>query len=174
MTPPLTRDFLSSLIRDLTLDLTPDGRLKTAMAIDLLAAWDERDAMDKAYHETVAHCEQWIARAEAAAIRDGHKPGGGVMERLPAAPLPDDVIDRVAKEVAAQVRDHIAQMYPDAARAVAWNSASLSIQGVVKNTMAEAGRAAEGGRINLWLQETARRRINMAKTYRDAGIRMPE
>lgn len=34
---------------------------------------------------------------------------------LPAAPLPDDVIDRVAKEVAAQVRDHIEQMYPAAA-----------------------------------------------------------
>ena len=41
-------------------------------------------------------------------------------ENLPATPLPDDVIDRVAREVAAQVSDHIEFMYPDAAAAVAW------------------------------------------------------
>lgn len=36
---------------------------------------------------------------------------------LPAVPLGDDVIDRVAREIAAQVADHIESMYPDAARA---------------------------------------------------------
>ena len=90
------------------------------------------------------------------------------MDSLPIVPLPDDVIDRVAKEVAAQVRDHIQQMYPDAARAVAWKSAALSIQGVVRNTMASAGRAAESGTINQWLRDTAVARVRVAAHYRKA------
>lgn len=90
------------------------------------------------------------------------------MDGLPIVPLPDDVIDRVAKEVAAQVRDHIQQMYPSAARAVAWASASRSIQGVVRNTMASAGRAAENGTINQWLHNTAVARVRVAQQHRKA------
>lgn len=89
---------------------------------------------------------------------------------LPARPLPDDVIDQVAREVALQVRDHIAMMYPAAAQAVAWDSASRSIQGVVRNTMAAAGRAAEEGRIEKWLVDTATSRRRSVKAFRDAGI----
>ena len=90
------------------------------------------------------------------------------MGDIPARPLPDDVIDRVAREVAAQVRDHIEQMYPAASRAVAWQSASLSIQGVVRNTMSAAGRAAEEGRIETWLSETAASRRRWVKSWRNA------
>jgi len=87
---------------------------------------------------------------------------------LPARPLPDDVIDRIAREVALQVRDHIAIMYPAAAEAVAWNSASRSIQGVVRNTMADAGKAAESGRIEAWLTDTAAARRRWVKSWRNA------
>jgi len=86
---------------------------------------------------------------------------------VPAKPLPDDVIDRVAREVAAQVRDHIEHMYPAAAAAVAWRSAGLSIQGVVRNSMAAAGRAAESGKIDAWLTETAAARCRLAKMWRE-------
>lgn len=51
---------------------------------------------------------------------------------LPAAPLPDDIIDRIAKEVAAQVRAHIEYAYPAAAAAVAWFSAAFgNINGLI-------------------------------------------
>lgn len=87
-------------------------------------------------------------------------------EKLPAAPLPDDVIDRVAREVAAQVSDHIEFMYPDAAKAVAWKSASRSIQGVIRNCMSEAGKAAETGRIETCLKSMRRRRLEYRATRR--------
>ena len=77
--------------------------------------------------------------------------------------LPDDVIDRVAKEVAAHVADHIEFMYPEAAKAVAWRSASKSIQGVVRNLMAEAGREAETGRIENCLKDMRARRMRYRK-----------
>lgn len=38
---------------------------------------------------------------------------------LPAVPQDGDVIDGVAREIAAQAADHIESMYPDVARAVA-------------------------------------------------------
>lgn len=91
---------------------------------------------------------------------------------LPAAPLPDDIIDRIAKEVAAQVRAHIERMYPAAAAAVAWGSAARSIQGVVRNTMSAAGRAAEGGTIEMWLQETARQRVSLERRTKRARREM--
>jgi hypothetical protein len=89
-----------------------------------------------------------------------------VTEALPARPLPDDLVDRIAKEVAAQVTDHIEAMYPTAAEAVAWSSASRSIQGVVRNTVAAAGRAAEEGRIEDWLSDARRRRREMRRMRR--------
>lgn len=92
-------------------------------------------------------------------------------EKLPAltGALPDDVVDRVAKEVAAQVRDHIEQMYPAAAKAVAWKSASLSIQGVVRNTMNSAGRAAEEGRIEEWFEVSRKNRAAVKRAWK--GVR---
>lgn len=93
-----------------------------------------------------------------------------MMNDLPAAPLPDDVIDRVAKEVAAQVTDHIRHMYPGAAAAVAWDSASRSIEGVVRNCMAEAGRAAEDGRIDSCLKNMRARRLERRKIMKRAKV----
>lgn len=77
---------------------------------------------------------------------------------LPARPLPDDVIDQVAREIALEVAWHIERMYPEAANAVAWKSASRSIQGVVRNRMASAGRAAENGEIEKFLDQCRRSR----------------
>lgn len=85
---------------------------------------------------------------------------------LPAAPLPDDVIDRVAREVAAQVADHVRFQYPAAAQAVSWDSASRSIQGVIRNHMAEAARAAEAGKIDQCLKNMRRRRLRMRQIKR--------
>lgn len=86
------------------------------------------------------------------------------LKSLPAAPLPDDVIDRVAREVAAQVADHIRFMYPAAAEAVSWESASRSIQGLVRNLMSEAGRAAERGEIDLCLKRMRKLRLEYRKS----------
>lgn len=72
---------------------------------------------------------------------------------LPSAAMTDDLIDRIAKEVAAQVSDHIETMYPAAADAVAWQSCKRSIQGVVRNNVAAAGREAERGTIERWLKD---------------------
>jgi hypothetical protein len=87
--------------------------------------------------------------------------------KLPATHLPDDVIDRVAREVAAQVADHIRFMYPKAAEAVAWDSASRSIQGLVRNHMAEAARAAEEGRIDTCLRAMRKRRLDYRRLRAD-------
>lgn len=81
------------------------------------------------------------------------------IKTLPAVPMPDDVIDRVAKEVAANVADHIEFMYPEAAQAVSWGSTRRSIQGVVRNLLNEAGRGAEAGRIEAVLTEQRERRL---------------
>jgi hypothetical protein len=88
------------------------------------------------------------------------------MAQVPAKQLPDDIVDRVAKEVAAQVVAHITTMYPAAAEAVAWNSASRSIQGVVRNAMSEAGHAAETGDIDKCLAQMRSRRLAWVASWR--------
>lgn len=64
----------------------------------------------------------------------------------------DDLIDRIAAEIGLQVADHIERMYPAATKAVAWNSAKRSIQGVIRNAVAYAGRAAEQGKADEWIK----------------------
>ena len=80
---------------------------------------------------------------------------------LPAAPMSDDLIDRIAKEVAAQVSTHIETMYPAAAEVVAWNSCKRSIQGVVRNNIAAASRATENGTIEIWLKTVRTARLKL-------------
>lgn len=72
---------------------------------------------------------------------------------LPAAPLTDDVVDKIAREIGLIVAHHIETMYPAAAQAVAWESCKRSIQGVVRNSVASAGRAAETGRVDQWVRD---------------------
>jgi hypothetical protein len=88
--------------------------------------------------------------------------GGRVMDQETAIatrrPMPDDLIDRIAREIALEVGAHLETYYPDACRAVAWESCKRSIQGVVRNRMASAGRAAEAGRAEEWLETTRRYR----------------
>jgi len=93
---------------------------------------------------------------------------------LPAAPLSDDLIDRIAAECALHVSDHIAQMYPDAAAAVSHKSMSRSISGVVRNFLSEAGRCAEQGKIETWLKETRSRRLSLRRLYRAAPGDQPK
>lgn len=75
------------------------------------------------------------------------------MTSLPAKNLPDDVVDLVAKEVAAQVALHIVSMYPKAANAVSWNSCKLSIAGVIRNNMSRLGKAAESGDLDAEMKK---------------------
>ncbi len=88
------------------------------------------------------------------------------IKTLPAAPMTDDLIDRIAKEVAAQVSDHIETMYPNAAKAVAWRSCKRSIQGVVRNNIAAASRNAESGTIETWLETVRTTRLKLKAMWR--------
>lgn len=85
---------------------------------------------------------------------------------LPAAQMSDDLIDRIAKEIAAQVSAHVETMYPAAADAVAWNSCKRSIQGVVRNNIAAASRATENGTIETWLKTVRTTRLKLIAMWR--------
>ena len=89
-----------------------------------------------------------------------------IRPRLAGQRMPDDVIDLVAKEVAAQVADHIETMYPDAAKAVAWNSCKRSIQGVARNSMSRLGKAAEDGSIEKVLADMKKQRQKFKRDWR--------
>jgi len=95
---------------------------------------------------------------------------GRGMSDLPAIPLSDDLVDRIAKEIAAQVADHIETMYPEAAKAVAWNSAKRSIQGVVRNGVASAGRATENGTAESWLTRSKLNRLRFKRLWRGGRV----
>jgi len=56
-------------------------------------------------------------------------------------------------------------MYPNAAKAIAWNSCKRSIQGVVRNSFASAGRAAESGTAETWIKNSAKRRRDFKKMW---------
>ena len=88
------------------------------------------------------------------------------IKTLPAEQMTDDLVDRIAMEVAAQVSDHIEMMYPSAAAAVAWQSCKRSIQGVVRNNVAAAGQEAERGTIETWLRRVRKQRISLKAAWR--------
>ncbi len=92
------------------------------------------------------------------------------IDALPAIPLSDDLVDRIAKEIAAQVVAHIETMYPAAAKAVAWQSAARSIQGLMRNEIASAGRATEEGRAEEWLKTKRATRIKFKRLWAEAKI----
>jgi len=88
---------------------------------------------------------------------------GGRGMTVPAVPLTDDVVDKIAREIGLIVAHHIETMYPAAAEAVAWESCKRSIQGVVRNSVKSAGRAAETGAVDEWVkQQRAMRRTKPA------------
>ena len=93
---------------------------------------------------------------------------------LPAAPMSDDLIDRIAKEVAAQVSAHVETMYPAAADAVAWDSCKRSIQGVVRNNITAASRASESGKIESWLKMVRTTRLNLMAMRRENSTLSPK
>jgi hypothetical protein len=90
------------------------------------------------------------------------------MTNLPSVPLSDALVDRIAKEIAALVSDHIETMYPDAAKAVAWKSAKISIQGVVCNAVSSAGKAAETGHAEAWIARSKAQRVKFKRQWREA------
>ncbi|WP_449043771.1 hypothetical protein [Paracoccus versutus] len=94
------------------------------------------------------------------------------MSDLPAVLMTDDIVDRIAAEIGIQVAYHIETMYPAAATAVAWNSCKRSIQGVVRNAVASAGKAAEEGRVDQWIKDNRaqRRRLNELRRIGDAAL----
>jgi hypothetical protein len=85
-------------------------------------------------------------------------------------PMPDDLIDRIAREIALEVGMCLETFYPDACRAVAWQSCKRAIQGVVRNRMESAGRAAEAGVAEEWLETTRRHRREAKVGWRKAGV----
>ena len=87
---------------------------------------------------------------------------------LPARPLPEDMIDLVAKEVAACLAAHMEWAYPEATKAVAWKSAKRSMQGATRNIMAEIARAAERGEWEACLADLRARRLHQSKLIRAA------
>lgn len=92
------------------------------------------------------------------------------MADLPVVPMTEDLVDRIAKEVAALVSDRIETMYPAAAEAVAWNSCKRSIQGVVRNGVAYAGRAAENGTADQWIKDSAAQRRRAKAMWKSVGV----
>ena len=83
--------------------------------------------------------------------------------KLPTKQLSPDIVDRVAKEVAAQLIDHIETMYPEATKAIAWNSASKSFQGCIRNNMNRCGNAAESGDIDKCLKDMRQERLKLRR-----------
>lgn len=77
-----------------------------------------------------------------------------------------DLVDRIAAEIGLQVTDHIERMYPAATKAVAWNSAKRSIQGVIRNAVAAAGRAAEQGKADQWIENSRKTRREVRAAWR--------
>ena len=96
------------------------------------------------------------------------------MSDMPAKILPDDIVDMVAKEVAAQVALHIVTMYPKAANAVAWNSCKLSIAGVIRNNMSRLGNAAERGDIDLEIKKMKSERRRIVAMRKDTAFAFKE
>lgn len=84
------------------------------------------------------------------------------MDNIPAIPMTDDLVDRIAAEIGLHVAQHIETMYPEAAKAVAWNSAKRSIQGCIRNAVSSAGRAAERGQAEQWIKESRAKRRKLA------------
>ena len=87
---------------------------------------------------------------------------------LPARPLSDDVVDRIAAEIGLIVAHHIEAQYPAMTEPVAWNSAKRSIQGVIRNAVASAGRAAEAGTVDAWIKNVRARRRRLNEVMRMA------
>jgi hypothetical protein len=89
--------------------------------------------------------------------------------KLPAVPVEPDVVDRIAAEIGLQVGHHIETMYPAMTKSVAWDSAKKSIQGLIRNAVASAGRAAERGEIDYWIARNKkhRREINRMRNAAD-------
>lgn len=80
----------------------------------------------------------------------------------------DDLVDRIAKEIGKSVAEHIESMYPEATKAVAWKSCSRSIEGVVRNAVKEAGKAAEKGEADLWINRSRLMRLERARWMKRA------
>jgi hypothetical protein len=91
-------------------------------------------------------------------------------EVVPHRPMPDDLIDRIAREIALEVGMCLETYYPNACRAVAWESCKRAIQGVVRNGMASAGRAAEAGQAEEWIERTRRHRREAKAGWRKAWV----
>lgn len=89
-------------------------------------------------------------------------------ENLPALPTTDDLVDRIAKEIAAEVAYHMETMYPAATMVVPWESVKRGLQGVIRNAVAAAGEATEEGRIEEWLAGKKRHRASMRRMRRQA------
>ena len=93
---------------------------------------------------------------------------------VPAKPMTDDVVDKIAAEIGLQVAHHIETMHPAATENIAWNSAKKSIQGIVRNAVKAAGEAAEQGRAEDWIKDCRKRRRQENAAAREAAASTPD
>jgi hypothetical protein len=89
-------------------------------------------------------------------------------ENLPAKPLPDDVVDKVAREVALELSAYIEMMYPQIAAQSQWASLRVSMHGMIRNHMGGAAKAAEEGRIDAWLKIMRANRRSVVAAWKKA------
>lgn len=84
-------------------------------------------------------------------------------EKSIAVPLTDDLVDRIAMEIANGLCDYLECMYPNVTTAVAWQSCKRSIHGHLRNDVASAGKAAESGSVDTWIKTRRAHRKKMRK-----------
>ena len=91
---------------------------------------------------------------------------------LPArtGPVPQDVQDAIAREIANEVMHHIATMYPDAIDARRLKACAVSVKGVIRNHVIAAGEAAQEGRIEAWIKRRQAHRRELNRIRREFGL----
>lgn len=137
----------------------------------MLAEWNRlREAVHRegtpAVLAAFEACEEWVDFAYAQA-REETPVTAPQITTLPATEAADDLTDRIAKEIAALVVEHIETMYPAAAQAVAWGSCARSLQGLIRNAVSSAGCAAESGRAEEWIKTSRANRARLRATRKE-------
>jgi hypothetical protein len=93
-------------------------------------------------------------------------------ETLPAVKtiFTDDLIRRIAMDIGKEVVAHIEHAYPDMFRAVAANSAKLSIRNATYSAVYAAVRAADEGRIEEALKAHDEHRRKMRRLRKASNV----
>ena len=77
----------------------------------------------------------------------------------------DEIIRQIAMDIGKEVVAHIEWAYPDACRAVAWESAKISIRNACHNALIASINAASEGRIEPLMASRAKHRRAMRRSF---------